>query len=43
MINRLKNKNSVVRFFRTTAIDGKIYNVAYYDLDMIIAVGYRVI
>jgi hypothetical protein len=36
------DKNSVVRFFRTTAIDGKIYNVAYYNLDMIIAVGYRV-
>ena len=36
------DKNSVVRFYRTTALDGKIYNVAYYNLDMIIAVGYRV-
>lgn len=34
--------DSVVRYFRTTAADGKSYNVAYYNLDMIIAVGYRV-
>jgi len=34
--------DSVVRYFRTTAVDGKSYNVAYYNLDMIIAVGYRV-
>jgi hypothetical protein len=31
------DKNSVVRFYRTTALDGKMYNVAYYNLDMIIA------
>ena len=36
------DKNSVVRFYRTTALDGKIYNVSLYHLDMIIAVGYRV-
>jgi len=36
------DKNSVVRFYRTTALEGKIYNVTYYNLDMIIAVGYRV-
>jgi len=36
------NKDSVVAFFATTANDGKTYNVAYYNLDMIIAVGYRV-
>ena len=35
-------KDSVVRNFRTTATDGKNYNVAYYNLDMIIALGYRV-
>ena len=35
-------KDSVVRNFRTTAADGKNYNVAYYNLDMIIALGYRV-
>ena len=35
-------ENSVVAFFATTASDGKIYQVAYYNLDMIIAVGYRV-
>ena len=34
--------DSVVAFFATTAADGKKYNVAYYNLDMIISVGYRV-
>ena len=34
--------DSVVAFFATTASDGKKYNVAYYNLDMIISVGYRV-
>lgn len=36
------NKNSVVANFATTAKDGKIYNVDYYNLDVIISVGYRV-
>ena len=36
------DKDSVVRKFRTTADDGKTYNVTYYNLDMIIALGYRV-
>lgn len=35
-------EKSVVAFFATTAADGKIYQVAYYNLDMIISVGYRV-
>ena len=35
-------KNSAVRKFRTTASDGKNYNVKYYNLDMILAIGYRV-
>ena len=35
-------EDSVVRKFRTTASDGKKYNVKFYNLDMIIAVGYRV-
>jgi len=34
--------NSVVAYFATTASDEKIYQVAYYNLDMIISVGYRV-
>lgn len=34
--------SSVVRKFRTTAEDGKSYNVNYYNLDVIISVGYRV-
>ena len=32
----------VVRKFRTTASDGKNYNVTYYNLDMIISLGYRI-
>ena len=36
------NKESVVRKFRTTAADGKEYLVAHYNLDMIIALGYRI-
>ena len=36
------DKEAVVRNFRTTADDGKIYNVAHYNLDAIIALGYRV-
>ena len=35
-------QDSVVAFFATTASDGKVYQVAYYNLDMIISVGYRV-
>ena len=35
-------QDSVVANFATTANDGKIYNVAYYNLDVIISVGYRV-
>ena len=35
-------KNSVVKKFLTTANDGKNYNVLHYNLDAIIAVGYRI-
>ena len=35
-------KDSVVRNFRTTASDGNNYNVAHYNLDVVIALGYRV-
>lgn len=35
-------ENSVVRNFRTTAADGKKYDTAFYNLDVIISVGYRV-
>ena len=35
-------KDSVVAFFATTASDGKIYQVEYFNLDVIISVGYRV-
>ena len=34
--------NSVVANFATTAQDGKTYQVDYYNLDVIISVGYRV-
>ena len=36
------DKEAVVRNYRTTASDGKNYDVAYYSLDMIIAIGFRV-
>ena len=35
-------EEAVVRKFRTTASDGKNYNVTYYNLDMIISLGYRI-
>lgn len=35
-------KDSVVANFATTAIDGKNYQVEYYNLDVIISLGYRV-
>ena len=35
-------KDSVVKKFLTTASDGKKYNVLHYNLDAIIAVGYRI-
>ena len=34
--------DSVIKDFLTTAADGKNYNVVFYSLEMIIAVGYRV-
>ena len=44
--NILKEKelteSSVVKNYLTTAADGKNYNVVFYSLEMIIAVGYRV-
>ena len=42
--NALKEElnSSVVTKFATTASDGKTYKVDYYNLDMIISVGYRV-
>lgn len=36
------SKNSVVRKFRTTATDGKSYETYFYNLDMIISLGYRI-
>ena len=42
--NALKEEldSSVVANFETTATDGKTYKVDYYNLDMIISIGYRV-
>lgn len=34
--------NSVVKNYLTTAADGKNYDVAFYSLDMILAIGFRV-
>ena len=36
------SKDLVVANFATTASDGKTYQVDYYNLDVIISVGYRV-
>ncbi len=35
-------ENSVVKNYFTTALDGKNYNVAFYSLEMILAIGFRV-
>lgn len=36
------NEDSAIRKFRTTASDGKMYETQHYNLDVIIALGYRV-
>lgn len=36
------SKDSVVKEYLTTASDGKPYNVIFYSLDMVLAVGFRV-
>ncbi len=36
------DENQVVRNFRTTASDGKNYDVKHYNLDMILSLGYRI-
>lgn len=35
-------ENSVIKDFLTTASDGKNYNVSFYSLDMVLAIGFRV-
>ena len=35
-------ENSVVKDYLTTASDGKEYNITFYSLDMILAIGFRV-
>lgn len=40
--SELQKKKSVVSILETTATDGKRYRKRYYNLDAIIAVGYRV-
>ena len=46
IINILNDKeldeNSVIKDYLITASDGKKYNVIYYSLEMILAIGYRV-
>lgn len=37
-----EEQNQVVAKFATTAADGKVYQVEYYSLDVILSVGYRV-
>lgn len=36
------DKNSVIKNFLTTAADGKEYEVTFYSLEMILAIGFRV-
>jgi hypothetical protein len=36
------NENSVVKNYFTTASDGKEYNVKFYSLEMVLAIGFRV-
>lgn len=44
--NILKDKelleDSVIKYFLITAADGKNYQVAFYNLEMILAIGFRV-
>jgi hypothetical protein len=35
-------ENSVIKYYLNTASDGKEYKVAFYSLDMILAIGFRV-
>ncbi len=35
-------QNSVIKDYLTTAADGKEYNVTFYSLDMVLAIGFRV-
>ena len=37
-----KGENPVVANFATTATNGKVYQMEYYNLDVILSVGYRV-
>ena len=36
------DENSVIKYYLITAADGKEYNVKFYSLDMILAIGFRV-
>ena len=36
------DESSTVRKFRTVASNGKIYNINYYNLELIVAIGFRV-
>lgn len=42
LADRELNTNSVVKDYLTTASDGKQYNVTFYSLEMILAIGFRV-
>jgi hypothetical protein len=41
-VGKEKGENPVVANFATTATNGKVYQMEYYNLDVILSVGYRV-
>ena len=40
--DKVLDENSVIKYYLITAADGKEYNVKFYSLDMILAIGFRV-
>ena len=42
LLDKELDEKSVVKDYLTTASDGKNYNITFYSLDMILAIGFRV-
>ena len=41
-LTKEQDENSVCRFFRHTASDGKTYNTKYYNKEMIMSIGFKI-